>query len=341
MTLDLRDLSKRYPGGPLALDRVTLTLPDAAYTCIMGASGSGKTTLLRLVAGLEHADAGTIHLAGQRLDPLPPERRPVHTVFQGYALFPHLDVAANVGFAPRLAGERGPALAARVAAALQSVGLDPAEVAARRPAALSGGQQQRVALARALAGAPRLILLDEPLAALDRPLRADLRRMLARAQEDRRIAFLHVTHDPEEAMALADHLVLLDAGRVLAAGPPADLYARPPSLAAGRLLGDLLPLPGPPGRYIRPERLSLESPLHNRSIAAPGPSTDMSPRTSNDSPPRRPARLLRQRCLGDRWELEVTVDGAPLIVRAPAPVDPAAPLTLTWRPADELPLGPP
>ncbi|MCB9570431.1 MAG: ATP-binding cassette domain-containing protein, partial [Myxococcales bacterium] len=220
---------------------------------------------------------------------------------------------------------RGPALAERVAALLRDVGLDAPGIAERRPAALSGGQQQRVALARALAGEPRLVLLDEPLAALDRPLRADLRRMLAATQRARGLAFVHVTHDPEEAMALADHLLLLDHGRLIASGPPAALYARPPTLAAGRLLGELSPLPGAGGRWIRPENLTLGT---HMMLAG--------------DPERRAtvARLVAQRCLGDRGELELALGERRLIARAGAPLaeEPGAEVTLTWRIADELAL---
>ena len=330
MSLELDDLCKRYAGGVVGLDRVSASLPPAAYTCVMGASGSGKTTLLRAIAGLEVLDRGSIRLEGAAIEGLPPERRPIHTVFQGYALFPHLDVAGNVGFAARIAGVRGAALAGRVEGLLRDVGLDAPGIAGRRPAALSGGQQQRVALARALAGSPRVILLDEPLAALDRPLRGELRRMLAAAQRSRGIAFVHVTHDPEEALALADHLLLLEAGRLVGCGAPAGLYARPPSLAAGRLLGELAPLPGPPGRWIRPSNLSVdpleEAPAGGERGGVAG-------------------RLVGQRCVGERWEVEVEVDGegAPRrwVARASGPAAAAAGarVRVSWPIAEELELA--
>ncbi|MEZ4383762.1 MAG: ABC transporter ATP-binding protein [Nannocystaceae bacterium] len=321
MTLEVLDVHKRY-GGVVALDGVSLAFAPATYTCVMGASGSGKTTLLRALAGLEALDRGAIELDGAAIDALPPERRPFHTVFQSYALFPHMTVAENVGFPARLRGLAGAALRERVAGLLADVGLDAAGLAERRPDALSGGQRQRVALARALAGEPRVVLLDEPLAALDRPLRAGLRRGLAATQRARGLTFIHVTHDPEEAMALADALVLLAEGRVLGVGAPAQLYARPPSEGAARLLGELSPLPGAEARWIRPERLAV-------ATATSAGAADLR---------RAAATLVVQRCLGDRWELELRAEGRALLARAAAPVAAAAgaALELRWSAADEL-----
>lgn len=337
MNLEIDQVCKRFAGGVVALDRVSFELQAATYTCIMGASGSGKTTLLRAIAGFEALDSGSIRLGGTALDPLPPERRPVHTVFQSYALFPHMSVADNVGFAAQVStrgGRRGgaPDPTGDVPELLRAVGLDQAGIAERRPDALSGGQRQRVALARALAGAPQLLLLDEPLAALDRPLRAGLRRMLRETQRARELLFLHVTHDPEEAMALADHLILLADGEVIGAGPPDELYARPPSLAAALLLGEVAQAPGSSGGYIRPERLRLELVGASAADDADDNADDAGPRS------RLPAQLLEQRCLGDRWELTAIADQRRCIVRSPQRLaaDPGAALILSWSPADEL-----
>lgn len=291
MTLALDNLGKSY-AGRRALAGVTIELPSARYTCVMGQSGSGKTTLLRIVGGFERQDEGTVRLDGAAVDRLPAERRPVHTLFQDYALFPHLSAADNVAFAPRLLGVRGAELERRVARLLEAVGLDMSK-GARKPAALSGGEQQRVALARALAGEPRWLLLDEPLAALDRPLRAELRRLLRSVQRERGLGCLHVTHDPEEAMALADTLVVLGEGRLLAAGSPAELYARPPSLAVARLLGELTREPGGDG-WLRPEQVRL---------GAEG----------------LPGRVRATACLGDRWEVEVEVAGGSCVARCAGP----------------------
>ena len=290
--LIVRGLSKRFAAVE-ALRAVDLTLPGG-YVCVMGESGSGKTTLLRIIAGLERADAGSVIIDGVVLDDLPPERRPTRTVFQTPALFPQLDVLANVGFAARLRPREGTRKHARDL--LAEVGLDPDIYAARSPEALSGGERQRVALARALFELPAWLLLDEPLSALDRPRRADLRRTLAALQREHGCAVLHVTHDPEEALALADHLVVMGEGRVLASGEPAALYARAPNLETARLLGELVALPQ---GWIRPERLEL--------VAAEDPRA------------RVPARLLAQRSVGDRWRLELALasESEPVTIVAP------------------------
>ncbi len=330
MNLEIDRVTKRYQGGVVALDGVTLELPAATYTCVMGASGSGKSTLLRVIAGLESCDAGSIRLGGQSLDGQPPERRPVHTVFQSYALFPHMSVAENVGFAARIRGERGARLEGRVAGLLADVGLGEPGLAERRPDALSGGQAQRVALARALAGSPQLLLLDEPLAALDRPLRAGLRRMLGATQRARGLSFVHVTHDPEEAMALADQLVLLAAGQVIGVGEPHQLYTQPPSQTAARLLGELsqLPVDGTP-RFIRPEKLVVQTGLE-RASDHQGEREDALRRVG--------AVFAFEHSLGDRWEIEVEVAGEPLIVRRAGRLDaePGASVTLCWSARDEI-----
>jgi len=332
-SLELQGIHKAYArGGSVALQEVTLSLPLGAYTCVMGASGSGKTTLLRVVAGLERPDRGEVVLGGKVITRLPAELRPVHTLFQGYALFPHLSAWDNVAFAPRLAGVGGAALRERVLALLADVGLAP-RLHGRRPAQLSGGERQRVALARALAGQPKMVLLDEPLAALDRPLRGGLRRLLKETQRGRAIGFLHVTHEPEEALALADHLVLMEAGLVLAQGAPAALYARPPDLASARLLGDLTPVPGEPGQWLRPERLFIGD--------VPGDMSDETVDSGADAWRRALVTVEGVACLGDRWELQLRAEGRRLLARGlsmPA-CGPGSVITARWRAADELALG--
>ena len=332
--LELQGIHKAYArGGSVALQGVTLSLPLQAYTCVMGASGSGKTTLLRVVAGLERPDRGEVVLGGKVITRLPAELRPVHTLFQGYALFPHLSAFENVAFAPRVAGVGGAVLRERVLALLADVGLAP-PLHPRRPAQLSGGERQRVALARALAGQPRMVLLDEPLAALDRPLRGGLRRLLKETQRGRAIGFLHVTHEPEEALALADHLVLMEAGLVLAQGAPAALYARPPDMASARLLGDLTPVPGEPGRWLRPERLFIGD-----------VSGDMSDETGcegeGDAWRRALVTVEGVACLGDRWELQLRGEGQRMLARglSPPAYGSGSVITARWRAADELALG--
>lgn len=310
MTLSLRALSKTYAGRRVLAD-VGVELAAGGYTCVMGASGSGKTTLLRIVAGLERQDAGSVLLDGRAIDDLPAERRPLHTLFQDYALFPHLSALDNVAFAPRLLGVRGPELTARARALLRDVGLDMS-FETRKPAAMSGGEQQRVALARALAGEPRWLLLDEPLAALDRPLRAGLRRLLRDLTRRRGLGCLHVTHDPEEALALADRLLVFGGGALLAAGAPAELYAAPPSLEVARLLGEVTREPGGDG-WLRPEHLRLGE------SGAPGVVRSLA-------------------CLGDRWEVEVEIAGRVHLSRSPTPpaCTPGAAVALAWDPVRVL-----
>lgn len=226
---------KRFGGETEAVAGVDLEVASGEYVCILGPSGSGKSTLLRLVAGFEVPDAGEIHLAGARVDGLPPERRAVHTVFQGYALFPHLTVHENVAFGLRMQGTPAAEVRGRVDDVLEMVGLPG--FGPRRPGGLSGGEQQRVALARALVNRPPLLLLDEPLAALDRKLRLRMQDELRRIQEGLGIAFLHVTHDQEEALRLADRVAVMNGGRILQEGPPAQVYHRPRSRFVADFLG--------------------------------------------------------------------------------------------------------
>jgi len=232
--LEIRGLTKRF-GDSVALAPLDLDVDGGEYFCILGPSGSGKTTLLRMIAGFESPDAGEIRLGGERIDRLPPERRDTNTVFQGYALFPHLSVFENVAFGLRLKGERAEALKARVAEALLLVGLEGQ--GNRSPTTLSGGEQQRVALARALVNRPRVLLLDEPLAALDRKLRTRMQGELARIQRESGVTFVHVTHDQEEALRLADRIAVMRAGRFLQTGPPTDVYDRPASEFVADFLG--------------------------------------------------------------------------------------------------------
>jgi putrescine transport system ATP-binding protein len=258
MTLVLHGLVKRFAASAApVLDRVELELGEAGYVCVMGPSGCGKTTMLRIVAGLERADLGEVRWRGAVIDALPAERRPFRLVFQHGALFPHMSVAENVGFAPALDGVRGEPLRARVDALLELCGLS-ASLGTRTPETLSGGERQRVALARALAGDPQVLLLDEPLTAIDRPQRAGLRERLRELQRESGRLFVHVTHDPAEALALADRLVVMHAGRVLASGAPEALYRRPPDATTARLLGELTAVPGDPSRSLRPERLRID-----------------------------------------------------------------------------------
>jgi len=240
LMLSVRGLVKRYGKAP-AVDGVDLDVPERAFMTLLGPSGCGKTTILRTIAGFETPDAGDLVLDGVGLTGIPPERRPVNTVFQSYALFPHLTVAENVAFSLRL--RRGvPDVETRVGRALDAVHM--AAFGARYPHQLSGGQQQRVAVARAIVAEPRLLLLDEPLSALDRKMRAHLQVELKDLQRRLGIAFVYVTHDQEEAFALSDVVVVMKDGRIAQKADPATLYARPASRFVADFIGEATLLDG-------------------------------------------------------------------------------------------------
>ncbi|HEV2088403.1 MAG TPA: ABC transporter ATP-binding protein [Cryptosporangiaceae bacterium] len=230
--LRLRGLTKRF-GATVAVDGLTLTVPQSSFFALLGPSGCGKTTTLRIVGGLERPGAGRVLLGEDDLTDRPPHRRPVNTVFQSYALFPHLDVFENVGFGLRRRGRRD--VRPTVLEALERVELGG--LADRRPAQLSGGQQQRVALARALVNRPRVLLLDEPLGALDLTLRRQMQRELKRIQSEVGVTFVHVTHDQEEAMGLADTIAVMNLGRIEQVGSPVDLYENPANVFVANFLG--------------------------------------------------------------------------------------------------------
>ena len=233
--LTLSGLSKSFCGQP-ALTDIELDVEQGEFIALLGPSGCGKTTLLRCIAGFLTPDAGTIHLAGKDVTRLPPYRRPLNTVFQNYALFPHLTVVENVAYGPRRQGAGKAEAARRATEALDLVGLTGFDD--RLPAQLSGGQQQRVALARAIVNRPQLLLLDEPLSALDLKLRKKVQTELKRIQHRLGIAFLFVTHDQEEAMVLADRIVLMRGGRIEQIGRGQDIYARPATRFAADFIGD-------------------------------------------------------------------------------------------------------
>ena len=235
-SLRIEGVSKRF-GAVSALEEVSLALPAGEFFCLLGPSGCGKSTLMRLVAGFERPSAGRILLDGTDLSGLPPHRRPVNMMFQSYALFPHMSVARNLAYGLSGTGLGRAQAAARVEALLKLVRLDG--LGARRPDTLSGGQRQRVALARALAREPRVLLLDEPLGALDRSLREDTQGELRALQRRIGATFVVVTHDPEEAMALADRIGVMERGRLVQVGPAAELYERPASRFVASLLGDV------------------------------------------------------------------------------------------------------
>ncbi|MGW0856480.1 ABC transporter ATP-binding protein [Streptomyces sp. NPDC002690] len=228
----LTGISKTF-GSFTAVHPLDLTVPEGSFFALLGASGCGKTTTLRMIAGLEEATTGTVHLGDRDITGLPPHKRPVNTVFQSYALFPHLDVGENVAFGLRRRGVKS--VKRQVDDMLDLVQLG--DLARRKPHQLSGGQQQRVAVARALINHPRVLLLDEPLAALDLKLRRSMQMELKRIQTEVGITFVHVTHDQEEAMTMADTVAVMNSGRVEQLGSPADLYENPRTTFVANFLG--------------------------------------------------------------------------------------------------------
>ncbi len=243
--LSLREVTKTFPGRPpvRAVDRVDLDVDDGTLVAIVGPSGCGKTTTLRLLAGFERPDHGTIRIGGTEVASatrsLAPERRRVGIVPQQGALFPHLDVSGNIRFA--LPDRRSSAARARADELLELVGLSG--LGRRKPHELSGGQQQRVALARALAPRPSVVLLDEPFTALDVTLRARLRTDIAQALQESAATAVMVTHDPSDALSMADRVAVMLSGRVEQFGPPTDVYFHPANEAVARTLGDVVVLP--------------------------------------------------------------------------------------------------
>jgi spermidine/putrescine transport system ATP-binding protein len=229
----LSGISKTYDNGYTAVHPLDLTVPQGSFFALLGASGCGKTTTLRMIAGLEEPTTGTVFLGDQDVTRLPPYKRPVNTVFQSYALFPHLDIFENVAFGLRRRGIKS--VKKQVDEMLDLVQLG--EQARKKPHQLSGGQQQRVAVARALINHPKVLLLDEPLGALDLKLRRQMQLELKRIQTEVGITFIHVTHDQEEAMTMADQVAVMNAGRVEQLGAPADLYENPRTTFVANFLG--------------------------------------------------------------------------------------------------------
>jgi ABC-type Fe3+/spermidine/putrescine transport system ATPase subunit len=265
LDVEFRGVSKSYD-DVLAVDGVDLGVRHGEFLCLLGPSGCGKTTTLRLIAGFERPDAGEILIGGSDVRRLPPYKRDVNTVFQSYALFPHLNVLENVayGLKQRKLGRR--ARLARARELLELVRLP--EVADRKPRQLSGGQQQRVALARALANGPRVLLLDEPLGALDLKLRKEMQVFLKRLQGDLGVTFVHVTHDQEEALALSDRVAVMNRGRIEQLGSPLEVYDAP----ATRFVADFIGETNFVRRNgsvlaLRPERLELSRDGNGEGLA--------------------------------------------------------------------------
>jgi sulfate transport system ATP-binding protein len=247
----VRDVRKSF-GDFVALDDVSLEIPDGSLTSLLGPSGSGKSTLLRIIAGLEQPDSGTVVIHGDDATKVPPQRRGIGFVFQHYAAFKHMTVRDNVAFGLKIRKQPKDRIAERVDELLGVVGL--AGYQKRYPNQLSGGQRQRMALARALAVEPRVLLLDEPFGALDAKVRAELREWLRRLHDDVHVTTVLVTHDQEEAMAISDHIAVMDDGRIEQVGGPRELYDRP---ANRFVMGFLGPVSQVGEQLVRPHDIAI------------------------------------------------------------------------------------
>jgi ABC-type Fe3+/spermidine/putrescine transport system ATPase subunit len=289
----IEGLTKRF-GAVTAVDNVDLEVARGELFALLGGSGCGKTTLLRLLAGFETPDAGRLFIDGQDMTGVPPHLRPVNMMFQSYALFPHMNVAENVGYGLRREGVAKAETATRVADVLQQVRL--ADYAQRRPAQLSGGQRQRVALARALVKRPKILLLDEPLAALDRKLREGTRFELVRLQAELGLTFVMVTHDQGEAMSMATRLAVMNAGRIAQVGTPNEVYEHPASRFVADFIGiaNILKVEGG-WLALRPEKITLSVERSSLANAVAGKIVDIAYE-------------------GDRSLYRIATDGAVMIV---------------------------
>ena len=344
--LEIENLVVEY--GPVqALAGIDLAIASGEMFVLLGGSGSGKTTLLRALGGFITPTRGRITLGGQDITHLPPHKRPVNTTFQSYALFPHMTVANNIAFGLRRQNTPKPEIAARVETLLKLVRLS--EFATRKPEALSGGQRQRVALARALAPKPRLLLLDEPMSALDRNLREQTRQELLRIQRETGTTFVLVTHDQDEALAMATRIGLLHDGRLEQVGTPAEIYERPRTryvatfMGGANILQATIQTPGPNATLEIPGigQIQTASPAHGRA----GDQIHLALRPERlaldgNAPNRATGTVTETAYRGDILDLTIRLPtGATLNLshplsngtNQPLPT-PGAPTTITWPP---------
>ena len=323
--LRLEGVTKRF-GAVTALHEAWLNVRDGEFVTLLGPSGCGKTTLLNLIAGFLEADAGEIFIGGKLVTALPVWERDLGMVFQSYALFPHMDVARNVGYGLRARGVSKSEEAARVAEALGLVRLSA--LADRRPKQLSGGQQQRVALARALVIRPRLLLLDEPFSALDRNLRAEMQLELKEIQHRLGVTTIFVTHDQGEAMSMSDRVAVMSEGRILQLDTPEAIYGRPTHPFVAGFIGDATVLPGRliarDGAQAQVEAAGLPFtvPAETLGEAQPGAAISLYIRPEHLHPiedgPGLEGTVISRAYLGDRAELVVECAGAGrLLLRVP------------------------
>jgi len=327
IAIQFSDVTKRY-GAAVAVDNISFAISRGEMVTFLGPSGCGKTTSLRLIAGLELPTSGLVRIAGRDVSQNAASERNVGMVFQSYALFPHMTVLDNVAFGPIIRGTAKAAARARAHEILEQIGLKGLD--GRLPSELSGGQQQRVAVARAIVQQPDVLLFDEPLSNVDAKLRRKVRGEIRELQKRFGLTAVYVTHDQEEALAVSDRIVVMQAGRIAQIGTPRDLYERPASPFVADFIGDAnliggqvaggrfraadldLPLAGPDGAAqisLRPERIVL---------------------TPGDGPPA--GRVRSCTYLGSRWEYEIETGFAELLASRPmteAPITPGTPVTLT------------
>ncbi len=348
--VEVREAVKRY-GALAALDRVTLKVAEGEFFGLLGPSGSGKTTLLRAIAGFVVPDSGEIRIDDQRIESVPVHKRGIGMVFQNYALFPHLSVFDNIAFGLQVRRLSSAEIAARVLEALRLVRL--AGLEQRRPRQLSGGQQQRVALARALVTRPKVLLLDEPLGALDKRLRQEMQVELKQIQRAVGITTLFVTHDQEEALTLSDRIAILSEGRLVQVGPPAEVYERPASRFAAEFLGEAnlfsgtVGAKGPGGSVLTQAGLTvlgaLPPPSGGAAILA------VRPEKIQLADPALPAaaginriegRILRSVYSGSSIAYRIEIPGQELMVfeqnRAAAPRAPGMRVSCLWAPEHSI-----
>ncbi|MGV8882297.1 MAG: ABC transporter ATP-binding protein [Rhodoglobus sp.] len=345
--LSIRSITKRY-GDAAAVDNVSLDIRAGEFVTLLGASGSGKTTLLRIIAGFDDADEGSLLVDGQELRSVPVHRRDIGMVFQNYALFPHLNVEQNVAYPLRMRGVSAAERRRRVTEALEAVQLP--DFARRRITQLSGGQQQRVALARAIVSRPRLLLMDEPLGALDRNLRDALQLEISRLSRELGLTVVNVTHDQEEALTMSDRIALLDHGRLVQFASPDELYHRPADDTAASFVGESNLFRGairedgtldlPEGIVFSPPLLVDGTPVGSEAVAVmvrPSLVTIVAPGRAPEAHSRVDGRVRGIVYAGDSRKIIVeTASGVELIAREDAshPTDIAvdAHVTLHWDP---------
>jgi len=337
--LSIRNIAKSFGRNPVLRD-VSLEIAEGEFLTILGESGSGKTTLLRIIAGFESATSGELWMGSERLDQQPPYRRRVNTVFQHYALFPHLTVEQNVAYGLRVAKRPEAEIKERVSAALEKVRMSAH--AKKKPSKISGGQQQRVALARALVNRPRLLLLDEPLSALDANLRRQMQVELKSLQREVGIAFVFVTHDQEEAMVMSDRIALLRSGELEQVASPREIYSRPATAYVAQFIGHTNLLKAEiQGGVARCGALSWPTPLPDgRALFSLRPENI---RVSSDATPGGAVRIdaqVTQQAFHGATELIRTQssEGLVLVVRTAAGAATQGHLALEFSPADAIPV---